>query len=96
MKAFKKLFAFLMLATALPVLAATKTVTLAVPSMDCPMCPVTVKKALKAVPGVSSVAVSLAKKDAVVSFDDAKTSVPALIKATTNAGYPSTLQKSAK
>ena len=30
------------------------------------------------------------KKDAVVTFDDAKTNVQALIKATTDAGYPST------
>jgi mercuric ion binding protein len=28
-------------------------------------------------------------KTAVVTFDDAKTGVPALISATTNAGYPS-------
>ena len=90
MNTVKKLSVSLMLAAALPALAATKTVTLAVPSMDCAMCPITVKKALKAVPGVSKIDVSLAKKDAVVTFDDAKTSVSALTKATANAGYPST------
>jgi hypothetical protein len=31
-------------------------------------------------------------KTAVVTFDDAKTAVPALISATTNAGYPSALK----
>ena len=71
-------------------LAAQKTVTLAVPGMDCASCPITVKGSLTAVPGVAAVAVSLAKKTAIVTFDDAKTAVPALIAATTNAGYPST------
>ncbi len=71
--------------------ASEKTVTLAVPGMDCATCPITVKGSLDAVPGVAKVVVSLATKTAVVTFDDAKTDVPALITATTNAGYPSTL-----
>jgi len=89
-KTLKKLSISLMLAAALPALAATKTVTLAVPSMTCPVCPITVKKALDSVSGVSKVDVSFAKKEAVVTFDDAKTSVTALTKATASAGYPST------
>ncbi len=96
MKNLKKLFVFLMLAVALPALAATKTVTLAVPSMTCPVCPITVKKALNAVPGVSKVDVSFAKKHAVVTYDDAKTNVAALTKATADAGYPSTPEGKAK
>jgi hypothetical protein len=44
---------------------------------------------LQAVPGVTKAVVSFADKTAVVTFDDAKTTVPALITATTNAGYPS-------
>ena len=71
-------------------LAGEKTVTLAVPGMYCSACPITVKASLDAVPGVAKVAVSLATKTATVTFDDAKTSVSALIAATTNAGYPST------
>ena len=90
MKHIKTLPISLLLASALPALAATKTVTLSIPSMTCPVCPITVKKALNAVPGVSRVDVNFAKKDAVVTFDDAKTSVAALTKATANAGYPST------
>lgn len=89
MKTVKLLPVYLLLAAALPALAATKTVTLAVPSMYCAMCPITVKKALRAVPGVSKVDVSFGKKDAVVTFDDTKTSVAALTKATADAGYPS-------
>ena len=71
-------------------LAGEKTVMLSVPGMDCASCPITVKGSLAAVPGVADVVVSLAQKTAVVTFDDAKTAVPALITATTNAGYPST------
>ncbi len=96
MNTLKKLSISLMLAVALPAFAATKTVTLAVPSMTCAMCPITVKKALNAVPGVSKVDVSFVKKDAVVTFDDAKTSVAALTKATANAGYPSTQEGKVK
>lgn len=70
--------------------AAERTVTLAVPGMTCGVCPITVHKALTAIPGVQKVSVDEAKKDDVVTFDDAKTNVKALIKATTDAGYPST------
>jgi len=68
---------------------AEKTVTLAVQNMYCAACPLTVKGSLEAVPGVSRVVVSYADKSAVVTFDEAKTTVPALTAATTNAGYPS-------
>jgi len=73
-----------------PAWAGVQTVTLAVPGMTCGICPITVNKALTAVPGVEKVSVNEVKKDAVVRFDDAKTNVKALIKATTDAGYPST------
>lgn len=72
--------------------AAEKTVTLAVQNMYCSACPITVKSSLEAVPGVAKAVVSYADKTAVVTFDDAKTAVPALITATTNAGYPSALK----
>lgn len=73
--------------------AATQTVTLAVPSMDCPVCPITVKKALTKVPGVSDVTVDFDKREAVVTFDDAKASVQTLTLATGNAGYPSSAKR---
>ena len=71
--------------------AATKTVILAIPSMDCPVCPITIKKALANVPGVSKASVSYEKRQAVVTFDDAKTTLQALTDSTKNAGFPSTL-----
>ena len=69
--------------------AGESTVTLAVQNMYCSACPITVKSSLEAVPGVVRVVVSYPDKTAVVTFDDAKTGIPALIAATTNAGYPS-------
>lgn len=70
--------------------AATNTVTLAVDSMTCAACPITVKKALNGVVGVSKTKVNYERKEVTVTFDDSKTNVEALIKATTDAGYPST------
>ena len=96
MKLVKSLPAFLMLAAAFPSLAATRAVTLNVSGMTCSVCPITVKKSLEAVSGVSKVDVSFARKQAVVTYDDAKTNVAALTKATANAGYPSTLAGKAK
>ena len=72
--------------------AGEKTVTLTVQNMYCSACPITVKSSLEAVPGVAKAVVSFADKTAVVILDDAKTAVPALITATTNAGYPSALK----
>jgi len=76
-----------------PAYAENKTVTLSVPGMDCEACPITVSKALKKVDGVGKVAASLEQKEAVVTFDDAKTNVDALRKATANAGYPSMVKQ---
>ncbi|MGI8958300.1 MAG: mercury resistance system periplasmic binding protein MerP [Bryobacteraceae bacterium] len=72
-----------------PVWAATQSITLKVPDMICPICPITVRKALQRVPGISRITVNYAKKEVVVTFDDVKTNEAALVKATTDAGYPS-------
>lgn len=74
----------------LPALAAPQTVTLSVLSMYCAACPITVKKALSRVEGVSKVETDFAKKEVTVSFDDAKANVEVLTKAPSNAGFPST------
>lgn len=87
----KKLAALVALAATLatPAWAAVQTITLSVPGMTCAACPITVKKALTKVEGVSQVDVSFDQREAVVTFDDAKTTVQKLTEATTNAGYPS-------
>jgi len=75
----------------LPTWAASTTVTLSVPTMDCPVCPITVKKALGKLAGVEAVTVNFDRREATVTFDDVKTNVEALTRATRDAGYPSTL-----
>lgn len=93
----KKLLAVLALTVlTAPVWAASRTVTLSVPTMDCPVCPITVKKALTKIPGVSQAEVNFDKRQATVTFDDSKTSVEALTRATKDAGYPSTLDGNTK
>ena len=91
----KKLATLIALAATLssPAWAATKTVTLSVPGMTCAACPITVKKALTKVDGVQKAEVSYEKREAVVTFDDAKTNADALTKATANAGYPSSVKQ---
>jgi mercuric ion binding protein len=91
----KHLLAIALLASA-PAWAAQQSVTLSVPDMSCASCPITVKAALSKVPGVASVKSDLTKRQTTVAFDDAKTDVAALSKATAAAGYPSTPVKAAK
>lgn len=75
--------------------AAEQTVTLNVANATCELCSPIVKRALSKVPGVLAVDVSEATGAAIakVRFDDSQTNVPALITATTNAGYPSSLSQ---
>jgi mercuric ion binding protein len=72
--------------------AETRQVTLAVSNLTCAACPITVKKSLTKVPGIREARVDFETKEAVVTFDDAKTTAAALVKATTDAGYPSTVK----
>ena len=84
----KKLLAALaLIAVVSPVWAASQIITLSVPGMTCAACPITVKKALTKVEGVTKAEVSYEKREAIVTFDDAKT------KATEDAGYPSSVKQ---
>jgi mercuric ion binding protein len=80
-------------AISIPIWAATQTVTLSVPGMTCAACPITVKNALSKVDGVSRTDVKFEKREVLVSFDNAKTSVQKLTMATTNAGYRSSVKE---
>ncbi|MDQ2962159.1 MAG: cation transporter [Pseudomonadota bacterium] len=73
--------------------AAPQTVVLDVQNMTCSLCPITVRKSLEQVPGVSSVKVDLDTMTATVRFDQDKAAPATLVKATTNAGFPSTVRK---
>ena len=75
-------------------LAATpQTTTLHVQNMTCELCPITVKKSLERVLGVSQVRIDFAKKTATITFDADQAQVSTLVKATTDAGYPATERK---
>lgn len=67
---------------------ATQTLTFTVENMTCALCPVTVKHAMEAVPGVQSVAIDFDAKTATVTFDPAAATPEAIAAASTNAGYP--------
>lgn len=71
----------------------TRTVTLDVQNMTCFLCPYTIEKALNKVPGVIESDADYDSKTATVVFDPARTDLDALIQATTNAGYPSSLRQ---
>lgn len=73
--------------------ATPETVTLAVQNMTCPVCPITVRKSLEKIPGVSAVKIDFDKKTATVIYDADQAQPEALTRATTNAGYPSNVQK---
>jgi periplasmic mercuric ion binding protein len=89
----KFIVCFVLAAAAGTALASPQTVKLSVPGMTCAACPITVKKALTKVDGVSKAEVSYEKREAVVTFDDAKTSVQRLTKASADAGYPATVKQ---
>ena len=74
------------------VFAAQKTVTLDVTGMNCAACPITVKKSLTKVSGVSRADVNYDRRQAIVTFDDKQTALDQLTRATTDAGYPSTVK----
>ena len=73
-----------------PAWSAEQTVKLGV-KMYCPTCPFIIKRTLQKVDGVLDVTVSYAEQTAVVRFDDAKTAVAALTRATAGVGFPSQL-----
>lgn len=58
--------------------------------------PIMVKMALRQVSGVSKTDIDLDRREAKVTFDDGKTTVDALTRATKDAGYHSTLVRVAK
>ena len=89
----KLLLAALMVIPLAALAAAPKTIILNVQNMTCKVCPITVKKSLEKVPGVSAVKIDFANKIATVTYDPDKTGPEALTTATTNAGYPSTVQR---
>lgn len=88
----RRLIAVLLMGLPVAALAATpQTVVLDVQNMTCSMCSITIRKALEKVPGVTSAKVDYDHKTATVEYDAEKANPSALVKATTNAGFPSKL-----
>jgi periplasmic mercuric ion binding protein len=81
------------LLTTFGAIAKPQTITLEVPTMNCPVCPITVTKSLEKVNGVTNVEVKFKERLAQVTFNDEMTNTKALIAATANAGYPSHLKE---
>jgi periplasmic mercuric ion binding protein len=69
--------------------AGAATAVLDVQNMTRGLCPVTVKQ----VPGAAGAEIDFKHKTATVTFDADRVSAAALVKATTDAGYPSTLRQ---
>lgn len=93
----RKLLASLLIVLPLAAFAATpQTAVLDVKNMTCSMCSITIRKALEKVPGVIDAKVDYDHKTATVKYDPDRASPPALMNATTNAGFPSTLHNGAR
>lgn len=90
----RKLLALLLVSMPMSGFAAgPPTTVLDVQNMTCSMCSVTIRKALEKVPGVIGVTVDYDHKTATVKYDGDKTNPSALTKATTDAGFPSTVHR---
>ena len=85
----KLLFIFLYITGSNAVMAETQTTILVAPTMNCAVCPITVRKALEKVEGVEHVSTEFESRTITVMFDDAKTNISTLTKTTANSGYPS-------
>lgn len=94
-----RLIALGLLVSPLAAHAADQTVALDVHHAGCVLCGPIVQRTLEHVKGVKTVHVSqpdgMADVTATVTFDDAQATPAALIKATTDHGYPADLRKTA-
>lgn len=70
--------------------ATPTTAVLHAANMTCPTCSVTIGKALSRVPGVTNTKVDLKAETVTVAFDADRTTVAALARTITEAGFPAT------
>lgn len=93
MRMIAKLVALALLPISSAFASESHTVVMDLQKVQCYACMYTVQKALQKVPGVEGAQINLEKKTATVQFDPTKTNTEALVKATTGAGFPSTVRK---
>jgi len=72
--------------------ATLETATFSVEKMTCATCPIAVRKAMERVDGVQEVKVDLDSKTAIVVYDAAHASINEIGAASTNVGFPATVQ----
>lgn len=87
------LIALLLMAEA-AVAGEPRTITLSVEHMTCAACPITVRKALSHVTGVTQSTVNMEAHTATVTFDPGKTTPEALATAVSEAGFPTKVLRS--
>ena len=68
--------------------AAQRQTTFTIENMTCALCPVTVKKAMQGVAGVSAVQVDFAAKTARATYDSRRATAAQIAAASASAGYP--------
>jgi len=99
MKLLKAIFASIILAGSVLALnsgafaTSTEEITMrfTIEKMNCPLCPITVRKSMENVPGVKQVEVDYDMKIATVIFDPALTTKNAIADASTKIGYPASI-----
>ena len=69
-----------------------QTAKFTVEKMTCATCPIAVRKAMERVDGVTDVKVDLDSKTATVIFDASKADPEAIAAASTDVGFPATVQ----
>lgn len=74
--------------------APPKQVVLDVKNMTCPACSITIEKALGGVLGVARSQVDTAAGTVTVTFDPGRTTVPAVARTISEAGFPATPRSS--
>lgn len=70
------------------------TVEFTIEKMTCATCPIAVRKAMQRVDGVKDVNVDLDSKTAIVIYDSSKVTADEIGAASTNVGFPATVQAS--
>lgn len=70
-----------------------QTVVLDLRNMTCPVCPITVKRSLEKVRDVAEAKIDFDEKTATEKYDPERATFATLVKATTAAGYPSSVHE---
>ena len=85
---YKWIVGLMIVWTGIAFAATPKKAVLNVENMTCPACSITIEKALEKVPGVTATQVDTENATVTVSFDSERTTVPAIVRAVTEAGFP--------